>query len=687
MILERSLMKTVFDHIVINAYDVECLLKFYSELLEFPAVRLNEWREGKVPFPSVRLNSDSIIDLFPAKLWKGEHAAVRESSTVNMNHFCMTFSKTDWDYLIQKLAQSDIHPESGPKKLFGARGNGTSVYIRDPENNLIEKFLLESRRMNSSPRRPKGSLDYTLRYFHKLLTTDEFARKDALESILTQLRDSLHGTDQGQLFVAHIATITRFASEVPFEDVREGFTKLLEEAKIVLRTDSPVYTAVREYDQLRKPTFSRFIPNEQLPTLKDANSVVLRLFTDNFLYTGRVSTVVRVLAFFPSYLEAYIQSYRAIMRRPGPLPETWRNYLGIMAGSRLHCSYISHMQETEFLLHGGDIRWLETDATSTLAIKPDHLQKLIQSNRSSNQFSWSLSECVLAILIFSHFHSLAGFIEGCGLCPDIDMDCRDSTIRSLLTKEHSDWHQHNDSKLCTNEEKDSKVEVEATHQLVERLRKAIHLDSYSHSETDDQTFAKSAISEGSEGMYLPKDKELESKYERIAGFVEYPLNHEDFDVNSKHYKIFHIHEYNWSDHGYALINAFYEDGELASLLDKQFQVIYHLTDNSIGNNTNVDTSVLRRAIWCYVHRLMGMMHDDYDYRLVNLVLQQPLKAFIKKVVFKPETISRNDFDRMGLALRPEEKAHIVLLCMEARKQAELLYGLHAIMQGMKEKDE
>jgi hypothetical protein len=45
-----------------------------------------------------------------------------------------------------------------------------------------------------------------------------------------------------------------------------------------------------------------------------------------------------VMAFFPSYLEAYIQSYRAIMRRPGPLPETWRNYLGLMAGARLRCS-------------------------------------------------------------------------------------------------------------------------------------------------------------------------------------------------------------------------------------------------------------------------------------------------------------------------------------------------------------
>jgi hypothetical protein len=30
---------------------------------------------------------------------------------------------------------------------------------------------------------------------------------------------------------------------------------------------------------------------------------------------------------------------------------------------------------------------------------------------------------------------LAGFIEGCGLCPDIDMDSRDSLVRLLWTRE------------------------------------------------------------------------------------------------------------------------------------------------------------------------------------------------------------------------------------------------------------
>lgn len=132
-------MKAVLDHIVINAFDVEVLLRFYSDLLEFPSVRLEEWKQGQVPFPSVRLNEATIIDLFPAKLWKGESNAVRDSTTLNVNHFCITLEKGDWDHLVKKLAQHNIQPESGPKVLFGAKGNGTSVYIRDPENNLVDR--------------------------------------------------------------------------------------------------------------------------------------------------------------------------------------------------------------------------------------------------------------------------------------------------------------------------------------------------------------------------------------------------------------------------------------------------------------------------------------------------------------------------------------------------------------------
>jgi len=46
--------------------------------------------------------------------------------------------------LLERLAANDIPVEEGPGQRWGAHGTGTSVYFRDPENNLIEaKFYGE----------------------------------------------------------------------------------------------------------------------------------------------------------------------------------------------------------------------------------------------------------------------------------------------------------------------------------------------------------------------------------------------------------------------------------------------------------------------------------------------------------------------------------------------------------------
>lgn len=34
----------------------------------------------------------------------------------------------------------------------------------------------------------------------------------------------------------------------------------------------------------------------------------------------------------------------------------------------------------------------------------------------------------------------------------------------------------------------------------------------------------------------------------------------------------------------------------------------------MGDNTDVDTSPFRMAIWNYIHCMFGIKHDDYDYR-------------------------------------------------------------------------
>ena len=128
-------MQGIMDHIVLNAEDIEALVRFYTEVVELEPERLEEFRRGAVPFPSVRVNANTIIDLAPKAMW--EHTQLRTKGRLNLNHFCLTVQKADWDTLRERLAAQHVALE-GPVPRWGARGNGTSFYFHDPEGNEIE---------------------------------------------------------------------------------------------------------------------------------------------------------------------------------------------------------------------------------------------------------------------------------------------------------------------------------------------------------------------------------------------------------------------------------------------------------------------------------------------------------------------------------------------------------------------
>lgn len=134
-------MQCLMDHIVLNIEDDKKMIAFYTEVLMLPAERLEAYRDGKVPFPSVRIGADTIIDLFPKDMW--QHKEIVGKGTVNLNHFCLALSKPDWQSLRQRLNDNHIAIEEGPVPRWGAHGTGTSIYFRDPEGNLIETRYYE----------------------------------------------------------------------------------------------------------------------------------------------------------------------------------------------------------------------------------------------------------------------------------------------------------------------------------------------------------------------------------------------------------------------------------------------------------------------------------------------------------------------------------------------------------------
>jgi catechol 2,3-dioxygenase-like lactoylglutathione lyase family enzyme len=119
-----DLTVTGMDHIVLNVADVERSLHFYLDELGLQPVRVDEWRRKEVFFPSARVDATTIIDLL-----------LSPRTGQNADHFCLVVEPTDFD-AIKASGRFDV--VDGPDRRFGAQGDGTSLYIRDPDQNVVE---------------------------------------------------------------------------------------------------------------------------------------------------------------------------------------------------------------------------------------------------------------------------------------------------------------------------------------------------------------------------------------------------------------------------------------------------------------------------------------------------------------------------------------------------------------------
>ena len=124
------------DHIVLNVGDIDRSLTFYTEVLGLKGERVDEFRAGKVSFPSVRINQATIIDLFPRK--DGAANLTAEKVDGNLNHFCLVVGAEDFSGVVNYLAENHVTVRDGPVSRWGARGRATSVYFLDPDGNEVE---------------------------------------------------------------------------------------------------------------------------------------------------------------------------------------------------------------------------------------------------------------------------------------------------------------------------------------------------------------------------------------------------------------------------------------------------------------------------------------------------------------------------------------------------------------------
>lgn len=130
-------MKIELDHLALNVEDVNASAQFYREIFFAEIERMDKYEKGYVPFPSIRLNEDTVIDLFPPQMWKQDNGD-RVSGINNLSHFCIALSEVEWRGLVDRLKLNNVEITRYSDDNWGAKGLGISVYFLDPDGNEVE---------------------------------------------------------------------------------------------------------------------------------------------------------------------------------------------------------------------------------------------------------------------------------------------------------------------------------------------------------------------------------------------------------------------------------------------------------------------------------------------------------------------------------------------------------------------
>lgn len=121
------------DHLVLRVRDLEAMLRFYRDVL---GCRI-ERRRDDIGLVQLRAGS-SMLDLVPVdgKLGRAGGAAPGREGR-NLDHFCLRVEPFDEVAIRAHLAAHGI-PAGATEQRFGAEGDGPSIYVDDPEGNVVE---------------------------------------------------------------------------------------------------------------------------------------------------------------------------------------------------------------------------------------------------------------------------------------------------------------------------------------------------------------------------------------------------------------------------------------------------------------------------------------------------------------------------------------------------------------------
>ena len=121
------------DHVVLRAVDMKVMQRFYCDVLGCHEER----RQDRIGLVQLRAGA-SLIDLVAVDGELGRHGGVAPGREgYNMDHVCLRVEDYDEAAILSHLKAHDVRiGELGIR--YGARGTGPSIYLFDPQGNMIE---------------------------------------------------------------------------------------------------------------------------------------------------------------------------------------------------------------------------------------------------------------------------------------------------------------------------------------------------------------------------------------------------------------------------------------------------------------------------------------------------------------------------------------------------------------------
>ena len=121
------------DHVVLRVVELDRALAFYRDVLGCAIER----REDDIGLVQLRAGR-SLIDLVPVDgvLGRAGGAAAGPQGR-NVDHFCLRVEPFDEPAIRAHLRAHDIDAGAVAQR-YGAEGEGPSLYIRDPDGNVVE---------------------------------------------------------------------------------------------------------------------------------------------------------------------------------------------------------------------------------------------------------------------------------------------------------------------------------------------------------------------------------------------------------------------------------------------------------------------------------------------------------------------------------------------------------------------